>query len=76
MWLYAVHVCCDCAVCRVPAEPPIISVISIADQYRERNFPGAWFLTNDGYGCGYGEGALGFPRFIDRSVLIDESASF
>lgn len=24
-------------------------VLTVADQYRERDFPGAWFLPNDGY---------------------------
>ena len=24
--------------------------------------PGAWFLVNDGYGCGYGEGPFLFPN--------------
>ena len=28
-------------------------VIAIADKYRELGFPGAWFLPNDGYGCGH-----------------------
>ena len=45
-------------------------VIAIADKYRELGFPGAWFLPNDGYGCGYGEaqdpvGVKSFPHEFD-----------
>jgi hypothetical protein len=49
------------------------TVLAIADQYRERSFPGAWFLTNDGYGCGYGEGPASFPtNFTDLDYVVAE----
>jgi hypothetical protein len=48
-------------------------VLSIADEYRERRIPGAWFLPNDGYGCGYGEGDVAFPHnFTDLDYVVAE----
>jgi len=44
-------------------------VVAIADKYREMDMPGTWFLPNDGYGCGYGDGPEKFPQDFD--VLDD-----
>ena len=38
------------------------TVIAIADKFKEEEMPGAWFLVNDGYSCGYGEGPFLFPN--------------
>eukprot|EP00931_Biecheleriopsis_adriatica_P055344 TRINITY_DN32696_c0_g1_i1.p1 TRINITY_DN32696_c0_g1~~TRINITY_DN32696_c0_g1_i1.p1 ORF type:complete len:886 (+),score=161.90 TRINITY_DN32696_c0_g1_i1:51-2708(+) len=42
-------------------------VVAMADAYRSHDFPAAWILPNDGYGCGFGTGEEQFPR--DFTVL-------
>jgi len=45
-------------------------VLDVAKNYRDNDMPGAWFLPNDGYGCGYGEDPSDdFPSDFD--VLDD-----
>ena len=55
-------------------------VVAIADKYRSENMPGAWFLVNDGYGCGYGETPYMYPNgtkifphdFTDLDYVVSE----
>eukprot|EP00041_Stephanoeca_diplocostata_P026060 m.694769 g.694769 ORF g.694769 m.694769 type:complete len:943 (-) comp22884_c2_seq9:1552-4380(-) len=48
-------------------------VLAVADKYRENNMPGAWFLPNDGYGCGFGESDTKFPKdFSDLDFVVKE----
>lgn len=48
-------------------------VIAVADMYLLHDIPGAWFLPNDGYGCGYGEGPRTFPMdFEDLDEVVRE----
>mmetsp|Transcript_28708 Transcript_28708/g.66620 ORF Transcript_28708/g.66620 Transcript_28708/m.66620 type:complete len:808 (+) Transcript_28708:73-2496(+) len=47
-------------------------VEAVAAKYRELDMPGAWFLPNDGYGCGYGVGPSKFPtdfQTLDKVVV-------
>ena len=46
------------------------TVLSVADAYRRHDMPGAWFLVNDGYGCGFGEGPATFPADFDDLDLV------
>ena len=56
------------------------TVIAIADKFHEEEMPGSWFLVNDGYGCGYGEGPFEFPNgtktfphdFADLDFVVSE----
>jgi alpha-glucosidase len=48
-------------------------VLAVADEYRSRDMPGAWFLPNDGYGCGFGEDNTSFPTdFEDLDYVVAE----
>lgn len=48
-------------------------VVALADEYRRRDMPGAWFLPNDGYGCGFGEDPVSFPKdFTDLDTVVAE----
>ena len=48
-----------------------LAVISVGELYQKYDMPGGWFLPNDGYGCGYGEGPTTFPsNLTDLTIVV------
>ena len=43
---------------------------AVAELYEQHDMPRGWMLTNDGYGCGYGEGPVPFPSNLTDLTLV------